>query len=68
MILYHLDDDTIFINEPRVENSGLWQGQFVKRHTIPKPDGTGNYHWTDLYVGANLELYGKVFKVVDADP
>ena len=26
------------ISEPKVENSGIPQGVFIKRHRIPKPD------------------------------
>ena len=67
VLLYHLDDDTIFINEPKIENSGILQGKFVKRHGAPKSDGSGNYHWKDLAVQTNVEMYGKVFRIVDAD-
>ena len=33
----YLDDDTIHIIESRVENSGIPQGVFLKRHKLPKP-------------------------------
>lgn len=36
----HLEDGTISIVENKVENSGLWQGQFLKRQHIPKEDGS----------------------------
>ena len=35
-ILYHLEDDTLALVEPRLHNSGLDQGILVKRHRIPK--------------------------------
>ena len=37
IIYYYLDDDTIHIIESRVENSGIPQGVFLKRHKLPKP-------------------------------
>lgn len=47
--------------------SGILQGKFVKRHGAPKSDDSGNYHWKDLAVQTNVEMYGKVFRIVDAD-
>jgi hypothetical protein len=44
VILHHLDDNTTFVNEPKVENSGIIQGVFIKRHVIPKEDGSP-YTW-----------------------
>jgi hypothetical protein len=45
VINYFLEDDTIYIYEPKVENSGLPQGVFLKRHKVPAPDG-GALHWS----------------------
>ena len=38
-IYYYLMDDTIFITEPKVENSGIPQGVFLKRQKVPKVVG-----------------------------
>jgi len=37
---YYLNDDTIHVTEPRVENSGITQGIFINRQKIPKVLGT----------------------------
>ena len=66
VLYYYMEDDTIQINEPKVENSGIPQGDFVKRHQIPHPDG-GVYKLHDLYLGAELSIYGRVLRIVDAD-
>jgi hypothetical protein len=34
---------------------------------VPKPDGSGNYTPADLLVGTNVGIYGRVFRVADAD-
>jgi hypothetical protein len=48
-INYFLDDDTIHIFEPKVENSGIPQGIFLKRHKLPFPDDQSKYYtWKDL--------------------
>jgi len=36
-VTFHLEDNTMEMNEPRVENSGLSQGKVLKRHQVPKP-------------------------------
>lgn len=91
-INYFPTDGTISITEDKQENSGIPQGDFVKRVQIPKPPNTkserssytftttGNslmgrsqpgrnkfYHAEDLSVGMDLNVYGRIFKVTDAD-
>lgn len=66
VMLYYLDDDTFHITEPKVENSGVPQGIFLKRHKVPKPSG-GIYTYLDLNLGINLEVYGRVFRIIDCD-
>ena len=66
LIYFYLDDDTFYITEPRVENSGVPQGVFLKRHKVPKPEG-GNYSDNDLNDGMNIDVYGRVFRIVDCD-
>ena len=70
-LYYYLEDDSMHISEPKVENSGIPQGErkgtvFLKRHRVPKADGS-YYTATDLAVGTELDLYGRVFKLTDAD-
>ncbi|KAF1790760.1 Protein of unknown function DUF1126 [Phytophthora cactorum] len=43
-VLYYLEDDTLQITEPKVENSGILQGNFVKRHRIPMPESDDRVH------------------------
>ena len=68
IIYYYLDDDTIHIIEPRIENSGIPQGIFLKRHKLPFPEDQYKYYtWRDLNVGINLNVYIRVFRIVDCD-
>jgi hypothetical protein len=66
IFLYYLDDDTIHITEPKIENSGIPQGIFLKRHKVARKEG-GLMTYKDINLGANLEVYGRVFRLVDAD-
>lgn len=67
-ILYYLVDDSMQVSEPRVLNSGLTQGAFLKRHRIPREDGSQEFlHWRDLEVGMDLYLYNRAFHIADAD-
>lgn len=64
-----MDDDTIHIIEPRVENSGIPQGIFMKRHKLPYPtyEQDRYYTWTDLGVAQNFNVYKRIFRIVDCD-
>jgi len=63
---YHVEDDTCRILESKVENSGIEPGAFMKRHQLPKAGG-GVLHWTDFAIGADLNIYGRVFRITGAD-
>lgn len=71
IIKYYLEDDTIEINEPRIENSGVLQGKFLKRHRIPKMNSqsqkTQYYTLDDFYAGAQVIIYTRAYTVVDCD-
>jgi hypothetical protein len=66
VIYFYLEDGTIQMVEHQQENSGIPQGAFIRRHQIPKAGG-GFYAVTDLYVGAELQVYNKVFKIYDCN-
>lgn len=65
-IYFHLDDDTFHIIEPRIPNSGIQQGVFLKRAKIAKPDGS-DYDWPDLKLGTDFEVNRRVFRIIDCD-
>lgn len=71
-ILLYTTDSTMEIKEPKIDNSGLPQGLFLKRHKIVKrtnEDGTREYFdWRDMLVGCDLQLYGRTYRIYDADP
>jgi len=66
-IMYYLEDGTMQVNEPKVENSGIPQGAFIKRHVIPHTDGRGSILPTDLKLGVQIEIYGKIFQLCKCD-
>jgi len=74
IIYFYLEDGTMMISEPKIENSGIAQGAFVKRHRIPKPTRTSQtegidsfYTFKDLRVDTSLKIYSRVFRIVDCD-
>uniref|UniRef100_A0A8D0GP64 EF-hand domain containing 1 n=1 Tax=Sphenodon punctatus TaxID=8508 RepID=A0A8D0GP64_SPHPU len=67
-IYYYLEDDSMSVMEPIVENSGIPQGKFIKRQRFPKNDRGDHYHWKDLNRGINITIYGRTFRIVDCDP
>ncbi|XP_041360930.1 EF-hand domain-containing protein 1-like [Gigantopelta aegis] len=66
-IYYYLEDDSIAVNEPHVENSGIPQGKLIKRQRLPKNDQGDNWHWKDINVGMNIVFYGKSFHIIGLD-
>ena len=67
VLTFFLEDGTLQITEPKVENSGIWpQGPFVKRHRIPKADGTF-FSPPDLKLGTDITIYARTFHVVSCD-
>lgn len=68
IIYYYLDDDTIHIIEPRIENSGIPQGVFLKRHKVPYPEDKSKFYvWQDLNLSINFNVYERIFRIVDCD-
>ncbi len=65
-IYYHLACGEIHVSEPKEENSGIPQGQFVRRIKVPKPEG-GFLTEKDLRVGSQLLIFGRTFAIVDCD-
>ncbi|CAE8640930.1 unnamed protein product [Polarella glacialis] len=66
-IYYYLEDDTCHIIEPRQDNSGIPQGQLIRRHRFPSPNG-GYLKPEDLQVGDMLQVYGRSIMITDCDP
>ncbi|KAI3379061.1 hypothetical protein SNEBB_000767 [Seison nebaliae] len=67
-LYYYLEDDTMQMNEKNVENSGINQGKFLKRHQFLKNENNDTYSWKDLNISMNLPIYGRVFRISDCDP
>ncbi|XP_015587754.1 EF-hand domain-containing protein 1 [Cephus cinctus] len=66
-IIYFLEDDTILVSEPPVDNAGFKQGKLVRRERIVKNIHGDYYHWKDLNVGIDIAIYGVVYHTVDCD-
>ncbi|KAL0224575.1 hypothetical protein P9112_003965 [Eukaryota sp. TZLM1-RC] len=73
-IYFFLDDETLQITEPPIENSQLPQGVILSRQkaypNVPSPlDPTLSPHitWERLNVGEELEIFGRVYMLVDCD-
>jgi hypothetical protein len=68
-VYFYLEDDTVQIVEPKTLNSGIPQGQIVRRHRIPLPAPCSGQHYTleHFNVGCEVTIYGKVFFVCGCD-
>jgi len=67
-IYFYLEDDTVQVNEPLVENSGLAQGVLIRRHRIPLVQDSEKFFTADAFnVGNELTFYGRKFTLTDCD-
>lgn len=53
-IVYYLEDDTLCVIEPVVDNAGFQQGKLVRRDRIPKNAKGDPFIWKDFNVGINV--------------
>lgn len=68
VILLHLEDDSIEINENKQINSGIPQGTFLAKQSVLKSDGSNKFiNAYDFRVGANIDIYGRSIYVFDCD-
>lgn len=67
IVYYYLEDDSISVIEPHVENSGMPQGKLIKRQRLPKNDQGDHWHWKDLNLDINVTFYGKIFHITNCD-
>jgi len=68
-LLYYLDDDTFHIIEDKYENSGMPQGNLLKKRRVDIWDKPvkSPVDWRDINIGQNLYIYGKKFRICDCD-
>lgn len=65
-IMYYLEDGTLQVSEPKVDNSGIPQGTFLRRHRVAKPDG-GFMTFQDLVIGTTISMYSRSFSIAGCD-
>ncbi|XP_076639105.1 EF-hand domain-containing protein 1 [Colletes latitarsis] len=66
-IIYFLENDTISVIEPAVDNAGFQQGKLVKRDKIVKNVEGDTLRWKDFNVGIDVCIYGVVYHIIDCD-
>ncbi|XP_068197862.1 EF-hand domain-containing protein 1 isoform X2 [Antennarius striatus] len=67
VVYYYLEDDSMAIVEPAVENSGIPQGKRIKRQQLPKNKRGDPYRWKDLNLAVDLQVYGVNYRVTHCD-
>ena len=70
-ILYYLEDDTVHVIENKYENSGIPQGDFIKRRRTKlfenDPENKKELNWRDLNLGKNISIFDKNFRLCKCD-
>lgn len=67
-----MKDKSISIYEVEVPNSGILEGRFLERMKVPyssptPAEGPKYINEQDLYIGAHLRIFGRVFHLLTAD-
>jgi len=65
--MYYMEDGTMQINEPKVENSGIMQGTLCKRQRVPRSDGMGFVGPDDFRNGEQVTIYGRMYQITGCD-
>ena len=65
-LIYYLDDDCLHVIEKKTENSGIPQGEFIKRRRV-NTEQKSPVHWKEINIGTNLFIFGKNFRICSAD-
>jgi len=64
---YYVEDGSIMIMEPKVEDGGGFGGKVFLKRTKESSRRTGGYKATDFCVGEDVCLCGRTFRIYDAD-
>jgi len=67
ILYYYLEDDTCQVIERKQDNSGMPQGQLIRRHRFPNAYSGDYLQPEDLQVGGDLFIYGRTLHLVDCD-
>lgn len=67
VIMYFMEDGTLMITEPKIENSGIPQGAFLKRHRVPTADGMDILGPNDFRCGEDITIYARTYHIVGCD-
>eukprot|EP00794_Sanderia_malayensis_P011387 gene11387-12573_t len=68
-IYFYLEDDSIQVIEPKIDNIGIPQGTLIRRHRIPLPSPHDDefYNVEHFNVGKEMKLYSKTFHITGCD-
>ena len=73
-VFFYVEDGTIEIIQTKQENSGIPQGVYLRRSKVEKPKsldddskGIEYYEIDDLKIGNEVEIYSRVFHIVNCN-
>ncbi|KAA0708260.1 EF-hand domain-containing protein 1 [Triplophysa tibetana] len=67
VIYYYLEDDSMCVIETPVENSGIPQGKLIKRQRLTKNLHGELYHWKDLNLCMDMNVFGTEYRITRCD-
>lgn len=67
VVAYFMNDDTLAISEKVIQNSGFQGGKFLNKGKYKNPLTQNYFLFSDLYIGAIVNINGYVFQLVKGD-
>jgi hypothetical protein len=64
---FYVEDGTMEIIQTKQENSGIVQGQFLRRGKVSKPGKSCFYEINDLKIGSKVVIYERTFHIVSCN-
>lgn len=64
---FYVEDGTMEIIQTKQENSGIVQGQFLRRGRVSKPESSSFYEIDDLKIGSEVLIYNRIFHIVSCN-
>ncbi len=64
---FYVEDATMEIIQTKQENSGIVQGQFLRRGRVAKPESSRFYEIDDLKIGSQVQIYNRTFHIVSCN-
>ena len=66
-VTYFVEDGSLRVVEPKTQNSGFDQGEYLKRSFVQNPETNRAFRLEDFVIGKSVNICGTEIQITDAD-